>query len=203
MTVKVKICGLTVAGDVDAAVALGADALGFNCWPGSKRYVTPDRAARLVERLPPFVAAVGVFVNQPRAHVLRLIREVGLTHVQLHGDERPEDCAGFPVPVLRGVRVTGAAALRGLRAYPVQGLLIDAPAPGYGGGGQPFDWRLLRGWRAPRPFLLAGGLTPSNVAQAIRAVRPYGVDVASGVEQAPGRKNMKKLRAFLRAAKGA
>lgn len=203
MTVRVKICGVTRLDDALAAIDAGADALGLNCWPGSKRYLAPRAAEKLVAKLPPLVSLVGVFVDQPKAQVAKLAKDLGLHAVQLHGEESVRECQGLGVPVIRAVKVTGRSALRGLSKWPVAALLVDTPSPGHGGSGRTFDWRLLRGWRAPKPLLLAGGLTPKNVAAAVRAVSPYAVDVASGVESSPGRKDERAMRAFVRAAKGA
>lgn len=205
--VRVKICGLTSLDDALAAAELGADALGFNFWPGSKRFCPPERAAAIAARLPPFVSAVGVFVNQPRRHILKVAKQVGLHAVQLHGDEGPEDCRGFPLPVVKAIRVGSQKDLTGLEAFQVAAFLLDAPSPGFGGSGRTFDWRWARKARLERPqlppFVVAGGLTPANVAQAIRATRPFAVDVASGVESAPGLKDARLMARFLAAASGA
>jgi len=201
MPVRVKICGITRTDDALLAARLGADALGFNFWPGSKRHVTPPEAREIVRRLPPLVTAVGVFVNPTRDEVLRAVDIARISVVQLHGDEPPELCASLPVPVWKVIRVTGRSALAALASYEVQGFLLDAPAPGYGGGGATFDWALAAEVAAELPVLLAGGLTPENVAEAVRTVRPWGVDVASGVESAAGLKDPEKLRRFLAAAK--
>jgi phosphoribosylanthranilate isomerase len=201
MPVRVKICGITRPEDALLAARLGADALGFNLWPGSKRHVSAAAARDLVRRLPPLVTPVGVFVNPTRDEVLRAIELAGVAVVQLHGDEPPDFCASFPVPVWKAIRVTGPSALAALASYEVQGFLLDAPAPGYGGGGVPFDWALAAEVAAELPVLLAGGLSPENVAEAVRTVRPWGVDVASGVESAPGRKDPERLRRFIAAAK--
>lgn len=201
MPLRVKICGITRSDDALLAARLGADALGFNFWAGSKRHLTPLAAREIVRRLPPLVTAVGVFVNPTRDEVLRAVDVAGITVVQLHGDESPALCAALPVAVWKAIRVSGPAALAALASYEVQGFLLDAPAPGYGGGGVAFDWALAAEVAAELPVLLAGGLTPENVAEAVRTVKPWGVDVASGVESAPGQKDPEKLRRFLAAAK--
>jgi phosphoribosylanthranilate isomerase len=198
---RVKICGVTRLEDALLAARLGADALGFNFWPGSRRYVHPEAARAIVRALPPLVTAVGVFVNPTRDEVLRAVEASGITVAQLHGDEPPELAASLPLPVIKAIRVSGRDALAALAAYDVQGVLLDAPAPGYGGSGTTFDWALAAEVAASRPILLAGGLSPDNVAEAIRAVRPWGVDVASGVEASPGVKDPEKLRRFIDAAK--
>lgn len=203
LPVRVKICGVTRMEDALQAVALGADALGFNFWRRSKRYCAPAVARQIIRALPPFVTAVGVFVNPERDEVERIAERVGLGWVQLHGDEPPRLCRSLALPVLKALRVEGPLPLTRLSAYPVGGFLLDAPGPGFGGSGHTFEW----GWaRAPArrwPVLLAGGLTPDNVAEAVRRVRPYGVDVASGVESAPGVKDRHKMARFIRAAKEA
>jgi phosphoribosylanthranilate isomerase len=198
----VKICGVTRPADAEAAAALGADAVGVNLWPGSRRHVPPARAREIVRALPPWVTAVGVLVNPTREELLRAIEASGVAAIQLHGDEPPAACLGLPVPVVKALRVRDAAALDALAAYDVQGFLLDAPTPGYGGSGETFDWAVAaEAVRRGARVILAGGLGPDNVAAAVRAVRPWGVDVASGVESAPGVKDLEKVAAFVRAAK--
>jgi len=201
--VKVKICGITRVEDALAAVRLGADALGFNFWPRSKRYLPPSDARAIVRRLPPFVTAVGVFVDPSREEVLRAAEASGIAVAQLHGDEPPELCAALPLPVLKGIRLDGAHAIARLASYEVMGFLLDAPTPGYGGSGTTCDWPLAAEVARELPIVLAGGLTPENVAEAVRAVRPWAVDVASGVESAPGVKDEARMRLFVARAKGA
>ncbi len=201
MVVKVKICGLTRLEDALLAVRLGADALGFNFWPGSKRIVDPDAARAIVDLLPPLVSAVGVFVNQPPTEVLATAARSGIGAVQLHGDEPYEDCNGYPIPAIKALRVAGPESLAEMHRYRVKAFLLDAPSPGYGGSGATFDWSVARAAAEQVPVLLAGGLTPDNVADAIRAVRPFAVDVASGVERAPGQKDPDKLARFIERAK--
>jgi phosphoribosylanthranilate isomerase len=201
--VRVKICGITRPEDAKAAVAAGADALGFNFWPHSKRYLRPEAARAIIATLPPFVVAVGVFVNEQRDEIERLASRSGIQALQLHGDETPADCTGYALPVIRGLRVGADFNAGTLAAFAVSAYLLDAPAPGYGGSGTCFDWNLLKGVQAPSPIILAGGLTPKNVADAVRCVHPYAVDVASGVESAPGIKDASAMRAFVAAAKSA
>lgn len=198
-----KICGVTRLEDALAAAALGADALGFNFWPRSKRYLPPAEARAIVRRLPPFVSAVGVFVDPTREEVLRAAEASGVRVVQLHGDEPPELCLSLPLPVLKAVRVADGRSLAALASYDVSGFLLDAPGAGYGGGGVTFDWSLAAQAARELPIVLAGGLTPENVADAVRAVRPWAVDVASGVESAPGVKDHEKMRRFVEQAKEA
>ncbi len=198
-----KICGITRLEDALAAVRLGADALGFNLWPRSKRYVAPDRARAIVRRLPAFVTAVGVFVDPTRDEVLRALDQSGVGVAQLHGDEPPALCASLPVPVLKAIRLAGSQALAQLAAYEVQAFLLDAPSAGYGGSGTTCDWSLAAEVARELPVVLAGGLGPDNVAEAVRTVRPWAVDVASGVESAPGVKDEERMRRFIERAKEA
>lgn len=201
--VRVKICGVTRLEDAMLAARLGADALGFNLWPGSKRHLDADAARAIVDRLPPFVTAVGVFVNQPRAEVLSLAARAGVAVAQLHGDEPPALCAALRVPVVKAIRVAGANDLAALASYEVRAFLLDSASAGYGGSGVAFDWSLAAEVARELPVLLAGGLRPENVAEAVRAVRPLAVDVASGVEQSPGVKDLGRMEAFIRNAKEA
>jgi len=198
--VRVKICGITRLEDALLAASFGADALGFNLWPGSKRHVDPDAARAIVDHQPPFVTPVGVFVDQPPTTVLALAAQAGVQVVQLHGDESWEDVNGYPIPAVKAVRLAGPESLRDLHRYRVRGLLLDAPSQGFGGSGTTCDWGLARQVAERFPVVLAGGLTPENVGEAIRAVRPWAVDVASGVESAPGVKDPDKLRRFIESA---
>lgn len=199
--VRIKICGVTRAEDALAAVRLGADALGFNFWPGSKRHVDPAVARGIIARLPPFVTPVGVFVNQSEADLRAIAAESGIRIFQLHGDEPPELCARLPLPVVKAIPVDQVKTLSKLLSYEVAAFLLDTPSRGYGGSGEPFDWSLAEGVSEVAPVILAGGLTPENVAAAVRAVRPYAVDVASGVESSPGVKDMAKMSRFISAVR--
>lgn len=203
--VRVKICGVTRLEDALLAVRLGADALGFNFWPGSKRFLAPAAAREIVRRLPPLVTAVGVFVNATQDELLRAVAASGVQVAQLHGDEPPALCGALPLPVVKALRVRDAASLDALAAYDglVGAILLDSPSPGYGGSGAAFDWSLAAAAAAARTVILAGGLGPANVAEAVRAVRPFAVDVASGVESAPGLKDGELMRRFIEAAKEA
>jgi phosphoribosylanthranilate isomerase len=206
MPLLVKICGVTTRADAAMAAAAGADAIGVNLWPGSKRYVSPAAAREVFAGVPGGVLRVGVFVNAAPGEVAARIRELALDRVQLHGDEAAADFAApdtlDPAHIVRVVRVrdeTSFAAETGWRP----GLwLYDAHVDGFGGGGVPAPWPLIAA-RARRPFLLAGGLSPDNVAAAIAATHPDGVDVASGVETAPGVKDPAKVAAFIAAARTA
>jgi len=201
--VRVKICGITRIQDAELALELGADALGFNFWPRSKRFCDPAVAQQIVRRLPPLASAVAVFVNQPRQEVERICARIGATAVQLHGGEPPEFCDDFSLPVIKAIQVRGLESLAACSQYRVSAFLMDTPSAGFGGTGRTFPWRVLASRTDPRPILLAGGLTPENVGRAIRQVRPYAVDVASGVESAPGVKSPKKMARFIAAAKRA
>jgi phosphoribosylanthranilate isomerase len=200
---KIKICGITRLEDALAAARLGADALGFNFWPRSKRYVAPVEARKILRRLPSFVTPVGVFVDPSRDEVLGAVDASGVAVAQLHGDEPPELCISLPLPVLKAIRVADRHSLAALVSYEVQGFLLDAPTPGYGGSGEIFDWALAAEVARELPIVLAGGLGPDNIAEAVRAVRPWAVDVASGVERAPGVKDHDRMRLFVERAREA
>ncbi len=200
---RVKICGITSREDALHAAACGADALGFVFYPGSPRYVTPELAAAICDELPPFVPRVGLFVNETPERIRTVAERCGLDVLQLHGDEEPHSCVLPPYRVIKGVRPVVGDNLEQLAAYPVAALLVDAAVPGqFGGTGQRADWALAARLAATQRVVLAGGLTPDNVAAAITQVRPYAVDVSSGVESAPGRKDPEKVACFIRNAKG-
>lgn len=205
--VRVKICGITTLDDALVAAAAGADALGFNFWPQSSRYIEPLRAAGIIKLLPPLVTPVGVFVNARPEEVERTARRAGLTAVQLHGDEGPEDVtalAAAGLTVLKAVRVGARFRPQELQRYNgARAFLLDAEVKGARGGtGKTFDWKQARAaWRFGR-IILAGGLSTENVAEAIAAAQPYGVDVCTGVEKKPGVKDHERVREFIRRAKG-
>ncbi len=202
--VRIKICGITRAEDALEAVRLGADALGFNFWPGSKRFLPPARAREIIRALPPMVTCYGVFVDPSHEEAASAAALSGIQVIQLHGDEPAALCRSFQLPVVKGIRVAGPESLAALDAYPgVRGFLLDAASAGYGGSGKTFDWALARQAAARATVLLAGGLTPANVAEAVRAVRPFAVDVASGVESSPGVKDHALLARFIAAARAA
>jgi phosphoribosylanthranilate isomerase len=205
VAVRVKICGVTTVEDGLVCADAGADAIGLNFWSGSKRRVDLARASEIARALPPSVLKVGVFVNAERAAIDRTIADVGLDALQLHGDEIPEHCRGFAVPVIKAIGVThGCESPREIaERFLVDYILLDADCGGnYGGMGRGFDWQRAAGV-APGRLFLAGGLRPENVAAAIRVARPYGVDTASGVERAPGRKDPARVREFINNAKHA
>lgn len=205
MSVKVKICGLTRVSDARAAAEAGADLVGLMFYARSPRHVSLAQAAELARALPPPILRVGVFVNPSPEEVRAAIRAGGLTMLQFHGEEAPEFCAQFGLMTMKAFRVRDAASLSRLGRYATDAWLLDAWSPAAPGGtGERFDWELATAARAQgRPIFLAGGLTPDNVAEAVRQVRPYGVDVSSGVESAPGVKDAARMRAFIAAAKAA
>ncbi len=190
----VKICGITRLEDAEAAAAAGAAAVGFVFWPGSPRFVDPFRARAIARRLPPFVTTVGVFVNQTADYITGVASLVRLGAVQLHGDETPDAADELPLPVIKALPVGDAR----LAAWPVRRtILLDAHDPvKHGGTGQTIDWRAAAAVAAERRVLLAGGLTPDNVREAVQRVRPFGIDVSSGVERAPGIKDPERIRAL-------
>jgi phosphoribosylanthranilate isomerase len=200
---KVKICGITTVSDALLAAELGADSIGVVFWPSSPRFVEPTRARAIVKSLPAGVTAVGVFVNQT-AEAAAIAQEIGLGAVQLHGDEPAEDYAGFPVPVIKAMAVKGIETVDEATAIPPNvTILLDAHDPiRRGGTGTVIDWSIAGAIARLRPVILSGGLAADNVAAAIVAVRPFGIDVSSGVEAEPGRKDLGKLRALFAALNG-
>ena len=205
MSVKVKICGITNAKDAREAVAAGADLLGLNFCPESPRCLTFAQATTVAREIPPHVVRVGIFVNAPEELVARATEACGLGLLQFHGDETPEYCRQFGIMSMKAFRVRDASSLKELGRYPTDAWLLDAWSPAARGGtGEKFNWDFAReAARFGKPIFLAGGLTPDNVAQAIRQAAPYAVDVSSGVEASPGKKDSAKVGAFIRAAKEA
>jgi phosphoribosylanthranilate isomerase len=201
---RVKICGITNPADAVAAVDAGADALGFVFCEQSPRRLSIARACEITRTLPPYVAKVGVFVDAPEAAIKEAIRECRLDTIQLHGNEPPEFCLRFPdVNVCKAFRIRNADSVTALAGYQADAFLLDSFDPGrHGGTGARFNWEWAGDARKfGRPIILAGGLTAENVAQAISLARPYAVDVSSGVESAPGKKDAAKVAAFIQAAK--
>jgi phosphoribosylanthranilate isomerase len=201
---RVKICGLTTPADALAAVAAGADALGFMFYRPSTRYVTLEAAAEIIRALPPFVARVGVFVDAPAGEVRATIAAAGLNALQFHGAETPDFCRSFGLPTCRAFRIKDADSVAACAPYEGMAWLLDSYVPGQvGGTGAVFNWALAAAARARNPWIiLAGGLTPGNVREAIAQAQPWAVDVSSGVESAPGRKDPDRMRAFVQAARG-
>jgi phosphoribosylanthranilate isomerase len=204
MSFLIKICGITTAEDAAMVARAGADAIGVNLWPGSKRFVG-DAAADVLAAIPAGVLKFGIFVNASAKEVADRAALLGLDRVQLHGDERPEDFGSLPsAVVVRAIRVRDALSLLEVDRWRADLFLYDAFVDGFGGAGVQAPWTTVAAAAsAGRPFLLAGGLDPGNVAQAIAATRPAGVDVASGVESAPGRKDPARVAAFVAAARAA
>lgn len=201
--VKVKICGITCLEDALTAVKAGADALGFVFYSASPRHVLPEQAAEIIHHLPPFVQTVGLFVNADLATVNATADQCGLDIVQLHGEESPAYCASVQRRVLKAFRVKDISTLDALQHYPVAGYLLDAWSPtAPGGTGQTFNWEIAaEAVKSGHRIILAGGLTPENIAECIRQVHPYGVDVSSGVESAPGHKETAKVTRFINQAR--
>lgn len=206
MDALVKICGITNKPDALAACEAGADMLGF-VFAESPRKIEVDRAAEIVLSLPPSVAKVGLFVNESEVVVKRVADQLELDYLQFHGDEDPDYCRRLRGrrKVIKAFRIKDEASLKDLADYDVDLYLLDAHAgPARGGTGAAFDWKLaLKAKELSKPVILAGGLTPQSVARAIRKVRPYAVDVSTGVEASPGRKDFRLMKEFIRRAKGA
>lgn len=195
---RIKICGLTRPDDVRAAVDAGADAIGFVFYPPSPRNLSFSRAAELAALLPPFVTAVGLFVNPDAQFVAQARAEVPLQLLQFHGDESDAECAHHGLPWIKAARMRpGVDLVEFCASHPgARGILLDAFVDGYGGGGKTFDWSLIPP-EPGRPLILSGGLDPANVEEAVRRVRPWAVDVSSGVEAAKGIKDAAKIAAFI------
>jgi len=197
---RIKICGITRLADALAASALGVDAVGFVFYEKSPRYIEPAKAAAIIRQLPPFVSAVGLFVNPSQDFIAEVLQSAALGVIQLHGDETPEFCDAQRRRVLKAIHVSGPDDLKRASAFNCP-ILLDAKAPAgvYGGAGATFDWSLLNGFEHPYPVSLAGGLHVDNIAAAMD-VRPwFALDVSSGVEQSPGIKDAEKMRAFVNA----
>ena len=201
MTVRVKVCGIRRYEDARLAVELGAAAVGFVFWPASPRAIGVEQARVIADTLPAFVARIGVFVNQPQDEVLTTASRAGLTGIQLHGDEDASTYTGCPLPVIKALPVGKGFSMAALNGVPAaMTVLLDTHDPvRRGGTGRTIEWTVAAAAARVRPVVLSGGLTASNVDAAVREVRPYAVDVSSGVESAPGVKDETKLRAFFAA----
>jgi phosphoribosylanthranilate isomerase len=200
--IRIKICGITRTQDARAAAEAGADAIGLVFYPPSPRYLSAERAVEIRDALPPFVQTVALFVNADAPQVAQVLQRVRPAMLQFHGEETPEFCAQFGVPFVKACRMSPQVdALEYLRPYSrAAAWLFDSHVPEYGGVGESFDWSLLPaafGGRLERPVILSGGLSRDNVAEAVRCVRPWGVDVSSGVESAKGVKDGAKIAAFI------
>ncbi|HEX7218361.1 MAG TPA: phosphoribosylanthranilate isomerase [Burkholderiales bacterium] len=194
---RIKICGITRTGDAEAAARAGADAIGLVFYPPSPRFLSVERAREIRDALPPFVQTVALFVNADAAQVAQVIGRVHPAMLQFHGEERPEFCAQFGLPYVKACRVKqGVSALEYLRPFSqAAAWLFDSFVPEYGGVGESFDWSLVP--KTDKPVILSGGLSALNVAEAIRRVRPWGVDVSSGVESGKGLKDAAKIETFI------
>jgi phosphoribosylanthranilate isomerase len=199
---RVKICGITNLDDAHHAAACGADALGFVFYPSSPRCVDPEQARLIIAELPPLVTTVGLFVNEAPARIRQTVEFCGLNTVQLHGDEQPDQCCYAPCRVIKALRLRPGMDDRIFSAYRVSALLLDAyVADQPGGTGRCCDWDRAKDIAVRHRVILAGGLNPENVAEAVRRVRPYAVDVSSGVEAKPGQKDPEKVASFIRMAR--
>jgi phosphoribosylanthranilate isomerase len=200
----VKICGITNLADAQLVARVGADAVGFVFHKGSERYVTPEQARSICRALPGHLTKVGVFVHADRTEIAETARLVGLSAVQLVGDESPDDLFGYEWSVLKVFQMRPSFDVESMRSYVVDAFVLDAFKPGvYGGTGKTFDWNLAVKAKAYGRVILAGGLDPDNVGDAVRFVRPYGVDVSSGVESRPGKKDERLVRDFVAQARNA
>ncbi len=197
---RIKVCGITRLEDALSASRLGVDAVGFVFYPKSPRYIDPMKAAAIIRELPPFVSAVGLFVNPSQQDINRVLESCPIGVIQLHGDETPEFCQAQARRVIKAVPVSCREDLKKAHRYPCP-VLLDARAPAgvYGGTGQAFDWSLLEGFRHDYPLTLAGGLNIDNVRRAMAIRQWFALDVSSGVEQSPGIKDENKLTAFVEA----
>ncbi len=203
MFVKIKICGITNVEDASISVDYGADAIGFVFYPQSSRYISPDKAAQITAIMPPFVSVVGIFVDASFEFIKEVINKVDIDVVQLHGNESPDFCKMFDCKIIKAFRIQNAETLEVCKNYLNISWLLDAFNPDLiGGTGKVFDWQIALKARLLNPrIILSGGLTPENVADAIQKVRPMAVDVSSGIEKSPGKKDHQKLKAFIKAAK--
>jgi phosphoribosylanthranilate isomerase len=205
MSTRVKICGITNLADALAAIEAGADALGLNFYEKSPRHVSVKTGAEISKQIPPFIMRAGVFVNADEDLVTRAIGGCGLSLLQFHGDETPEFCTQFGLMSMKAFRIRDVELLKEISNYATEAYLLDAYSPdARGGTGERFNWDLaIEAQKFGKPVFLAGGLTPENVAAAVRKVRPFGVDVSSGVESSPGKKDHAKIRAFIAAVRKA
>jgi phosphoribosylanthranilate isomerase len=204
MPLKIKICGITNSADAEMAHQAGADALGFIFFKGSPRFISNDKIKSIIREIPPFVSKVGVFVNASRDEVQRAIEETGIDTLQFHGDETPEACRGFGLKTIKAFRVQGKDMLQIMPRYDVEAWLLDSFVAGERGGtGKTFDWDLaVHATSLGTPVILSGGLNPENIARAVSHVQPYAVDVSSGVESAPGKKDANLIATFIQRARG-
>lgn len=206
MKVRVKFCGITSVGDADRGVSVGADALGFVFFKESPRYIAPEKAEAIIRRLPPFISAVGIFVNEDLGFIEECIERCGLNVVQLHGDEDQKYCFEFKalrfkdVKLIKAIRIKDKESLRAIEECPADAILLDTYKNGmYGGTGKGFDRTLaVLAKEYGRRLVVAGGLNPDNVYDVIKEIKPYGVDVSSGIESSPGKKNVELMEEFIK-----
>lgn len=199
---KIKICGITNMEDAQAAADFGADALGFIFYKESKRYVDPQVVKSIISSLPPFITTVGVFVNQALDEISQIKKTTGIQVAQLHGDETSEFASSLSIDVIKVIRVKDKSDLDKVAQYSAQAILFDTYSDQeYGGTGESFDWEILNNLLSEKKIILSGGLNPENVLEAVQIVRPYAVDVSSGVEDTPGKKDHTKIKKFIGAIK--
>jgi phosphoribosylanthranilate isomerase len=197
---KIKICGITNKRDAIAVAELMPDMMGFVFYNGSKRYVEPKTVRDIVNELPPFIAKVGVFVDMEKSKVIEIAEECSLDMLQFHGDETPGYCADLkdPYKIIKAFRIKDAGSLKGINDYDIDFYMLDSySSKEKGGTGEIFNWKIIDNFEFLRPVILSGGLTPDNVRDAIEKVSPYGVDVSSGVEMSPGKKDILLMKKFV------
>jgi phosphoribosylanthranilate isomerase len=200
----IKICGITRMEDALSACDCGVNALGFIFVPSSPRFISPEAAGKIIAALPPFVVPVGVFVNESRERIEAVISHSGIRAIQLHGEEMPAETSGYVVPVIKGFRVRESFAVNSLDAYRVSAYLLDSYSERvHGGTGKTFDWSIAVAANHSRRIILGGGLNPQNVSEAVIGVRPYAVDVSSGVEVSSGIKDARRMKEFVQNARAA
>lgn len=201
--VKIKVCGITNLEDALYAAKLGADALGFIFYKKSKRYIEPDEAKKIIDKLPPFITKVGVFVNENTSELIEAKRIAGFDIFQLHGDEPPHFCSKIPGKYIKALRVNGEKSFNDIESFGTEYFLFDTYSKEeYGGTGETFNWDLLdNSYLKDKFVILSGGLTSNNISEAIKKINPYAVDVSSGVEMSPGKKDHDKLKKFFEAVR--